>query len=32
MHEQDGWAARVGTTELAKRRDITITVPAGIVD
>jgi uracil-DNA glycosylase len=32
MHERDGWAARVGATELAKRRDITITVPAGIVD
>ncbi len=32
MHEHDGWAARVGATELAKRRDITITVPAGIVD
>lgn len=32
MHERDGWAARVGATDLAKRRDITITVPAGIVD
>ena len=32
MHENDGWAARVGTTAAAKRRDITITVPAGIVD
>jgi hypothetical protein len=32
MHERDGWAARVGTTDVAKRRDITITVPAGIVD
>jgi hypothetical protein len=32
MHENDGWAVRVGATELAKRRDITITVPAGIVD
>ena len=32
MHERDGWAVRVGSTEVAKRRDITITVPAGIVD
>ena len=32
MHENDGWAARVGATAIAKRRDITITVPAGIVD
>jgi len=32
MHERDGWAVRVGTTEIAKRRDITLTVPAGIVD
>ena len=32
MHERDGWAARVGATDAAKRRDITITVPAGIVD
>jgi hypothetical protein len=32
MHERDGWAARVGATDVAKRRDITITVPAGIVD
>ena len=32
MHENDGWARRAGATEIAKRRDITITVPAGIVD
>jgi hypothetical protein len=32
MHENDGWAKRAGATEIAKRRDITITVPAGIVD
>jgi len=31
MHERDGWAVRVGANELAKRRDITITVPSGIV-
>ena len=31
MHEQDGWAKRVGSTDLAKRRTITITVPKGIV-
>lgn len=31
MHEHDGWAARIGADALAKRRDITITVPAGIV-
>ena len=31
MHEHDGWAVRVGANELAKRRDITITVPSGIV-
>jgi hypothetical protein len=31
MHEHDGWAARVGADAVAKRRDITITVPAGIV-
>jgi len=31
MHERDGWAVRVGASELAKRRDITITVPSGIV-
>jgi uracil-DNA glycosylase len=31
MHEQDGWARRVGADELAKRRNITLTVPKGIV-
>lgn len=31
MHEQDGWAKRAGTTDLAKRRNITITVPKGLV-
>lgn len=31
MHEQDGWAKRAGTDDLAKRRNITITVPKGIV-
>jgi hypothetical protein len=31
MHEQDGWAARKGTDPLKKRRDITLTVPKGIV-
>src|SRR5215472_733558 len=31
MHEQDGWAKRVGADDLAKRRNITITVPKGIV-
>ena len=31
MHEQDGWAKRAGKDELAKRRNITITVPKGIV-
>ena len=31
MHEQDGWAKRVGANDLAKRRTITITVPKGIV-
>lgn len=30
MHQQDGWARRVGADELAKRRTITITVPKGI--
>jgi len=32
MHERDGWAVRVGANELAKRRDITITVPSGILE
>ena len=31
MHEQDGWAKRVGADDLRKRRTITITVPKGIV-
>jgi hypothetical protein len=31
MHEQDGWARRVGSDDLLKRRTITITVPKGIV-
>jgi len=31
MHEQDGWARRVGADALAKRRNLTITVPRGIV-
>jgi len=31
MHEQDGWAARVGGDDLAKRRNITITVPKGVL-
>jgi hypothetical protein len=31
MHEQDGWAKRAGANALAKRRNITITVPRGIV-
>ena len=29
MHEQDGWAKRAGADALAKRRNITITVPKG---
>ena len=31
MHEQDGWARRAGADDLAKRRNITLTVPKGIV-
>jgi hypothetical protein len=31
MREQDGWAKRAGKDDLAKRRNITITVPKGIV-
>jgi uracil-DNA glycosylase len=31
MHQQDGWAKRVGATEIAKRRNITITVADGVV-
>ncbi len=31
MHEQDGWARRAGVDDLAKRRNITINVPKGVV-
>jgi hypothetical protein len=31
MHEQDGWAKRTGTTDAAKRRTITVTVPKGVI-
>lgn len=31
MREQDGWARRVGADDLAKRRNITIKIPKGIV-
>ena len=31
MREQDGWAQREGEDELAKRRNITITVSKGVV-
>jgi hypothetical protein len=31
MREQDGWAKRVGADDLAKRRNITITVTKGVV-
>jgi len=31
MHEQDGWAKRAGKDALAKRRNITITVPKGVI-
>jgi len=31
MHEQDGWAMRAGKDDLAKRRNITITVPKGVI-
>lgn len=31
MHEQDGWARRTGKDALAKRRNITIMVPKGIL-
>jgi len=30
MHANDGWARRAGADELAKRRNLTITVPKGI--
>jgi len=31
MYEQDGWARRSGADPLAKRRNITITVPKGVI-
>ena len=31
MREQDGWAQRSGKDDLAKRRNITITVPKGVI-
>ncbi len=31
MREQDGWAKRTGKDDLAKRRNITITVPKGVI-
>ena len=31
MHEQDGWAKRLGKDPLAKRGNITITVPKGVI-
>jgi hypothetical protein len=31
MRVQDGWAKRAGTSVLAKRRNITITVPNGVI-
>jgi hypothetical protein len=31
MYDNDGWARRVGTTAAAKRADITITVPKGVI-
>jgi hypothetical protein len=31
MHEQDGWAKRSGQDELGKRRNITITIPKGVI-
>jgi len=31
MHEQDGWAKRAGKDAISKRRNITLTVPKGIV-
>jgi len=31
MYRNDGWARRVGTTLLGKRRNITITVPDGVI-
>ncbi|NPU90562.1 MAG: uracil-DNA glycosylase [Gammaproteobacteria bacterium] len=31
MHEQDSWAKRSGADDLSKRRNITITVPKGVL-
>jgi hypothetical protein len=31
IREQDGWAKRTGPDDLAKRRNITITVPKGVI-
>jgi uracil-DNA glycosylase len=31
MYDNDGWAARKGSTDLDKRRNITITVPKGVI-
>jgi uracil-DNA glycosylase len=31
MYEGDGWATRAGSSAAAKRADITITVPAGVI-
>ena len=31
MHEQDGWASRVGSDDASKRRNITLTVPKGVI-
>ena len=31
MYDDDGWARRVGSTVLEKRRNITITVPNGVI-
>jgi hypothetical protein len=31
MHENDGWAVRKGAEMLAKRRNITLTVPKGVI-
>jgi hypothetical protein len=32
MRENDGWARRVGADDLAKRRNITITITKGVVE
>lgn len=31
MYDDDGWARRVGATPATKRRNITLTVPAGVI-